>query len=309
METSPPPRAVLITGCSTGIGRAAALRLAAAGYRVYATARDVSTLSLLETAGCRVLALDVTSGPSMEQAVVTVTAECGSLYALVNNAGYSQSGALETLPIEKVRRQLETNVVGPLRLAQLVLPGMRQAGRGRIVNISSMAGRLTFPGGGAYHASKFALEAWSDVLRFEVAPSGVDVVIIEPGAIRTEFAKTVARNMPGATPAAASSYDAAAREPGAPAGSDPYAAYNAAVDRATTDAYERGLLYRLGGEPDDVARVIEQCLSAARPRTRYRVTKGASLLIAIRRLLPDRLWDALMRNQSPAINAALPGGR
>ena len=210
METSTPPRAVLITGCSTGIGRATALRLAAAGYRVYATARDVATLSLLETAGCRVLPLDVTSGPSMEQAVATITAECGPLYALVNNAGYSQSGALETLPIDKVRRQFETNVVGPLRLAQLVLPGMRQAGRGRIVNISSMGGRLTFPGGGAYHASKFALEAWSDVLRFEVAPSGIDVVIIEPGAIRTEFAKTVARHMPGASPAAAPSSDAAA---------------------------------------------------------------------------------------------------
>ena len=297
METSTPPRAVLVTGCSTGIGRATAFRLAAAGYRVYATARDVSTLSLLETAGCRVLALDVTSEPSMEQAVMTITAECGSLYALVNNAGYSQSGALETLSIEKVRRQFETNVMGPLRLAQLVLPGMRQAGRGRIVNISSMGGRLTFPGGGAYHASKFALEAWSDVLRFEVAHSGIDVVVIEPGAIRTEFAKTVARNMPGAAPADALS------------GADPYAAYNAAVDRATTGAYERGLLYRLGGEPDDVARAIEQCLTAARPRTRYRVTPSASLLIAIRRLLPDRLWDALMRNQNRAIDTALPGRR
>jgi NAD(P)-dependent dehydrogenase (short-subunit alcohol dehydrogenase family) len=266
-------------------------------------------LGLLETAGCRVLALDVTSAQSMEQAVTAITEECGSLYALVNNAGYSQSGALETLAIEKVRRQFETNVVGPLRLAQLVLPGMRQAGRGRIVNISSMGGRLTFPGGGAYHASKFALEAWSDVLRFEVAPSGVDVVIIEPGAIRTEFAKTVARNMPGAPPPAGASSDAATREPGAPAGSDPYAAYNAAVDRATTGAYERGLLYRLGGEPDDVARVIEQCLTVARPRTRYRVTPGASLLIAIRRLLTDRLWDALMRSQNRAIDTALPGGR
>ncbi len=303
-------RPVLVTGCSSGIGRATALRLVRSGFRVYATARDVRTLEPLQTVGCRVLALDVTDDASMRTAVATVTAECGALYGLVNNAGYSQSGALETLPIEKVRRQFETNVVGPLRLAQLVLPAMREAGGGRIVNISSMGGRLTFPGSGAYHASKFALEAWSDVLRWEVAPSGVRVVIIEPGAIRTGFAKAVAHHMPGRRihgdqPPTGGPAD---RATGA-IGDDPYGAYNAAVNDATTGAYERGLLYRLGGEPDDVARVIERSLTAVRPRTRYRVTPSASLLITLRRLLPDRLWDALMRHENGALSRALPGQR
>jgi NAD(P)-dependent dehydrogenase (short-subunit alcohol dehydrogenase family) len=287
-------RPVLITGCSTGIGQATAVRLVRAGFTVWASARQVGALEALRAAGCHVLALDVTDESSMRTAVDRIEDEVGALYALVNNAGYSQSGALETLPIEQVRRQLDTNVVGPLRLTQLVVPAMRRAGGGRIVNISSMGGRLAFPGGGAYHASKFALEALSDVLRFELAPSGIDVVVIEPGTIRTEFAAAVARHMPG-------------RTPGAPATTpDPYAAYNAAVNEATKGAYERGLLARLGGEADDVARVIEASLRASRPRTRYRVTPSAHLLIGLRRLLSDRLWDALMRSQNPAMAGALP---
>ena len=165
-------RSVLITGCSTGIGRATALRLVAGGWTVYATARKPETLSELATAGCRIMALDVTDEASMEAAVTAVERPLG---ALVNNAGYSLSGALETLPMEEVRRQFETNVFGLLRLTQLVLPQMREARNGRIVNLSSMGGRLTFPGGGAYHATKWAVEALSDVLRVEVAPFGIDL--------------------------------------------------------------------------------------------------------------------------------------
>ena len=184
-----PSRTVLITGCSTGIGHATAARLAAGGWTVYATARKPETLADLEARGCRVLALDVTSEASMQEAVAAVEGVVG---VLVNNAGYSQSGALETLPMDAVRRQFETNVFGLLRLTQLVLPGMRAAGEGKIVNVSSMGGRLTFPGGGAYHATKYAVEAMSDALRMEVRAFGIDVICIEPGLIRTEFGTTAA---------------------------------------------------------------------------------------------------------------------
>ena len=169
------PTTVLITGCSSGIGHATAERLAAAGWTVYATARKPETLAELEARGCRTLALDVTDEASMEAAVAAVEGEHGSVGALVNNAGYSQSGAIETVPMEKVRAQFETNVFGLVRMCQLVLPAMRAAGRGRIVNVSSMGGKLVFPGGGAYHASKHAVEALSDALRFEVRAFGVRV--------------------------------------------------------------------------------------------------------------------------------------
>ena len=180
---------VLITGCSTGIGRATAKRLVAGGRTVYATARRPETLPELEAAGCRTLALDVTDEASMQAAVDAVE---GGVGVLINNAGYSQSGALETLPMESVRRQFETNVFGLLRMCQLVLPGMRAAGAGTIVNVSSMGGRLTFPGGGAYHATKYAVEAMSDALRMEVGRFGIDVICVEPGLIRTEFGSTAA---------------------------------------------------------------------------------------------------------------------
>jgi NAD(P)-dependent dehydrogenase (short-subunit alcohol dehydrogenase family) len=273
-------RTALITGCSSGIGQATALHLAARGWLVFATARQPDTLSRLEEAGCRALALDVTDEASMRSAVEQVEDEQGGVDALVNNAGYSQSGALETVPMDQVRRQFETNVFGLLRLCQLVLPGMRARGRGRVVNLSSMGGRLAFPGGGAYHASKYAVEALSDVLRFEVARFGVHVVVIEPGLIRSSFGRT-----------------AAASVGGAPEG--PYQRFDRAVAEATERIYTHGPLARLGGRPEVVARVIEQALTTHRPRPRYRVTTSARVLITTRRLLPDRAWDTVMRSQFP----------
>src|SRR5215217_7170006 len=174
-------KAVLITGCSSGIGWTTAEYLSDVGWRVYATARNVEKIAPLEKSGCRLLALDVTDEDSMASAVEEVEREEGAVGALVNNAGYSQSGAVETVPMEKVRAQFETNVFGLVRMCQLALPGMRRQGWGRIVNISSMGGRLTFPGGGFYHATKHAVEAISDALRFEVRDFGVGVAIIEPG--------------------------------------------------------------------------------------------------------------------------------
>jgi NAD(P)-dependent dehydrogenase (short-subunit alcohol dehydrogenase family) len=281
-------RAVLITGCSSGIGRATAERLAQRGWTVYATARDVEAIAPLGERGCRLLPLDVTDEGSMRRAVEEVERAEGAIGVLINNAGYSQSGAVEEVPLEKIRRQFETNVFGLVRLCQLVLPGMRGQGFGRIVNLSSMGGRLTFPGGGFYHASKHAVEAISDALRFEVRGFGVEVVVIEPGLIRTGFALTAVSSM----------------EDGAdPSNNDPYAGFDAGVARVTRENYERGPLARLGGGPEAVAETIERAISAARPRTRYTVTPSARLLISGRRLLPDRAWDGLLRLFYPR-----PGG-
>jgi NAD(P)-dependent dehydrogenase (short-subunit alcohol dehydrogenase family) len=271
-------RAVLITGCSSGIGWATAERLAKSGRTVYATARNVEAIAPLEAHGCRLLPLDVTDEESMRSAVEEVERVEGAVGVLINNAGYSQSGAIEEVPMEKVRRQFETNVFGLVRMCQLVLPGMRAQGFGRIVNLSSMGGKLTFPGAGIYHASKHAVEALSDALRFEVRGFGVEVVVIEPGLIRTGFADTAVGSM--------------GKEASS---SGPYAGFDAGVARTTRENYERGPLARLGGGPEAVAETIERAISAGPPRTRYTLTPSAKLLISARRLLPDRTWDGLLR--------------
>ncbi|HSF02558.1 MAG TPA: oxidoreductase [Solirubrobacterales bacterium] len=275
-------KAVLITGCSSGIGHATAEHLAARGWTVYASARRTESIADLAERGIKTLALDVTDEGSMRAAVAEVEEAEGAVGALVNNAGYSQSGAVETLPLDRLRAQFETNVFGLVRMCQLVLPGMRRQGAGRIVNVSSMGGRLTFPGGGAYHGTKHAVEALSDALRFEVRGFGVHVVLIEPGLIKTRFGET-----------AAGSIDAAAGE-----SDDPYGEFNAAVGAATAEVYE-GPLARLGGGPETVARAIERAITSRRPKTRYKVTPSARLALAQRRLLTDRAWDAFMRTQFP----------
>ena len=273
-------KTVIITGCSSGIGRATAARLAKSGdWTVYATARKTDTLAELETFGCRPLALDVTDEDSMVAAVDLVSSESGTIDALVNNAGYSQSGASETLDLDVVRRQFETNVFGLLRLSQLVLPSMRAQRDGRIVNISSMGGKVVFPGGGAYHATKYAVEAFSDAMRFELAGFGIKVIIIEPGLITSNFDQ-----------AAVDSMDL--EDDG------PYGHFNQKVASATVDTY-KGPMKRLGGPPDAVAKVIEKALSARRPRARYTVTASAKLALASRSLMTDRMWDTAMRSQFP----------
>jgi NADP-dependent 3-hydroxy acid dehydrogenase YdfG len=275
-----PSKAVLITGCSSGIGHATAQLLAGQGWTVYATARRPETLADLERAGCRTLALDVTDETSMSAAVDAVVQAEGAVGVLVNNAGYSQSGAVESVPLEQVRRQFETNVFGLIRMCQLVLPGMRNQHWGRIVNLSSMGGRLTFPGGGFYHATKYAVEAISDALRFEVRGFGVEVIVIEPGLIVTNFGDTAAGSV-DATPT-----DGA------------YAGFNEKVARAVENVY-KGPLAKLGAGPEAVAQTIAGALKAERPKTRYPVTASARIMMAQRKLLPDRLWDLLMRTQFP----------
>jgi NAD(P)-dependent dehydrogenase (short-subunit alcohol dehydrogenase family) len=275
-------KAVLITGCSSGIGRATALRLARGGHTVYATARRPESIAELADAGCRTLALDVTDEASMQAAVAEVERSEGAVGVLVNNAGYSQSGAIETVPLQAVRRQFETNVFGLVRLTQLVLPKMRAQRWGKIVNVGSMGGRLSFPGGGHYHATKHALEAISDALRFELRGFGIDVVLLEPGLITTEFGEAATASM-----TEIKSSD-----------EDPYAHFNATVGAVTKDAYD-GPMRRLGAGPDRVAKVIERAITRSRPPARITITPSAKLTIAARHLFSDRAWDAAMRRQFP----------
>jgi NAD(P)-dependent dehydrogenase (short-subunit alcohol dehydrogenase family) len=272
-------RPVLITGCSTGIGRATAERLADDGWNVHATARRLEAIEDLGKKGCALSELDVTDERSMENAVAKVEKD-GPIGALINNAGYSQSGAIETIPMDSVRRQFETNVFGLMRMCQLVLPGMRGAGSGRIVNLSSMGGKLTFPGGGVYHATKHAVEALSDALRFEVKGFGIDVVVIEPGLIITEFGET-----------AAGSLDEVEEH-------GPYAKFNADVAKVTAEAYEGGMA-RFGAGPEAVAAKISKALTARHPSTRYKVTPSARLIMGMRGLMTDRMWDRFVRSQYP----------
>ena len=274
-------KAVLITGCSTGIGRATAERLLARGHTVYATARRPDSVADLEAKGCRALALDVTDEASMQAAVSAVEEAEGAVGALVNNAGYSQSGAVESVNLDDVRAQFETNVFGVIRMSQLVLPGMRRQRWGRIVNVGSMGGKLTFPGGGIYHATKHAVEAISDAMRFEVKGFGVDVALIEPGLIKTDFAA-----------AAVGALHAGTVDEG------PYGEFNQAVAAGTVGAYE-GPTARLGGGPEAVAKAIEKAITSRRPRTRYPVTPSARLIMGQRALFSDRMWDSFVGTQFP----------
>jgi NADP-dependent 3-hydroxy acid dehydrogenase YdfG len=273
-------KAVLITGCSSGIGEATARRLAAGGWTVYATARRLEAIEHLKDAGCRTLALDVTDETSMRAAVDEVQQAEGAVGVLVNNAGFSQGGAIEQVPLEAVRAQFETNVFGLIALTQMVLGAMREQHWGKVVNIGSMGGRLTFPGAGLYHATKYSLEAISDALRFEVKGFGIDVVLIEPGLIVTEFAST-----------AVSKADETATD-------GPYAEFDAKVSALTTGVYESPMRH-LGGGPDVVAKAIEKAISRRRAPSRVPVTASARLSILQRKLTPDRVWDAAMRTQFP----------
>lgn len=274
-------KAVLITGCSSGIGHATAERLLADGFTVYATARRPEAIADLADRGAKTVALDVTDEQSMSAAVAHVVDAEGAVGVLINNAGYSQSGAIETVSLTDARAQFETNVFGLIRMCQLALPGMRDQGWGKIVNLGSMGGRLTFPGGGLYHATKYALEAISDSLRFEVRGFGVDVILIEPGLITTRFGNV-----------ASGSVSSADGEGG------PYEHFNRHVAKVSTEAY-KGPLVKLGGGPEKVADTIAGAIAAKRPKPRYPVTPSAHLMINQRRLTPDRAWDLLMRAQFP----------
>ena len=270
---------VLITGCSSGIGAAAADLLVKAGHTVYATARRPETLAELEAAGARTLALDVTSEESMTAAVERIEAEHGRVGTLVNNAGYGEYGTIEEADLDKVRTMFETNVFGLARMTQLVLPGMRRASRGRIVNIGSMGGRMTFPVGGYYHATKYAVEAITDALRNEVRPFGIDVVLVEPGITQTGFEDTVHASV---------AEGAGAQE------DSPYAALLATNAANTSGSYANRLV---AAGPESVARVILKAVEAEHPRSRYLLTPAGRAMVTARTLGGDRVWDAIIQRQ------------
>jgi NAD(P)-dependent dehydrogenase (short-subunit alcohol dehydrogenase family) len=273
-------KAVLITGCSTGIGRATAEHLASRGWNVYATARKPGSIADLASRGCKTLALDVCDEASMRAAFETVERAEGAVGVLINNAGYGLEGAFEEVPMTDIRRQFETNVFGLIAMTKLVLPAMRRQRWGRVVNLSSMGGKLTFPGGAYYHATKHAVEALSDALRFEVKGFGIDVIVIEPGPIKTAFGDTAVGSI--ATPK-----------------DSPYAAFNLVLEKQIREAYEGGPMARFAATPNAVAEVIEKSISATNPKTRYKVTLAARVLMGLRRVLPDRAFDAFLRTQFP----------
>lgn len=272
----------LISGCSSGIGRATALLLAERGWRVFATARRLESLRDLASEGITPLRLDVTDDASMAVVVEQALSEAGRIDALVNNAGYGLAGPLEELTAQDVRRQFETNTFGPLRLAQLVLPAMRAQGRGRIVNVSTIGGRISMPFLGPYCASKFALEALSDALRMETRPFGIRVIVVEPGRVETNF-------------------NAAATEHARRFLDDADSPYHRYVD-----PFVRSVTRWRASPPERVAKVIHEALTAARPRARYRATPDARLGLAIMPRLSDRKRDALL-SRLAGLRATLPG--
>ncbi|HYN67447.1 MAG TPA: SDR family NAD(P)-dependent oxidoreductase [Ornithinibacter sp.] len=268
---------VLVTGCSTGIGRAIAEELLRQGHTVWATARRPETLADLAAKGAHVTALDVTEDASMAAAVAEVEAAHGAVGTLVNNAGFGEYGAVEEVDMDKVRAMFETNVFGLARMCQLVLPGMRRAGQGRIVNIGSMGGRFTFPLGGYYHATKYAVEALTDALRMEVKPFGVDVALVEPGVTRSSFVdKTTESEGMGGEP------------------DSPYATMRASVSRSNNEAYTNAMM---SASAESVARVVASAVAADRPRTRYLLTPAAKFMAATHTVAGDRVWDRLMARQ------------
>lgn len=273
---------VLVTGCSTGIGKATATAFHRGGWQVVATARRLDDIADLADQGMTTLTLDVLSEDSMQAAVSAVEVAQGGIDVLVNNAGYALQGPVEETDPAQARLQFETNVFGLVRMCQLVLPGMRERGRGRIINISSMGGRFTFPGGGFYHASKHAVEALSDALRLEVAGFGIAVSLVEPGPVLTEFGSTAAGTI----------------QDEGPVGTGPYDDFRRRLGQAYARAYD-GRRAGLASSADDIAGVIVKAAQTSRPRARYLVGPLARALVTARRVLPDRAFDALLRSQWP----------
>jgi|PersoiStandDraft_1058852.scaffolds.fasta_scaffold04663_5 NAD(P)-dependent dehydrogenase (short-subunit alcohol dehydrogenase family) len=267
----------LVTGSSSGIGRAIAREAAAVGHRVFASARNPEDLAELSRPGVlEPIALDVTDAPSVTRALDTVRDRAGRLDVLVNNAGWGQMGAVEDVSIERWRALFEVNVFGLLRVTQAALPLMRSGGGGSIVNIGSIAGRISYPFGGAYCASKFAVEAISDALRLEVERFGIRVVLIEPGPIESRFAQRAEAEVQSLAADASSPYR------------DLY-----------ETAYERFRLETKAGAlpPEAVARVVLKAAASRRPRARYLVTRPAKVFALAKRLLPDAVIDAGMRSK------------
>jgi NAD(P)-dependent dehydrogenase (short-subunit alcohol dehydrogenase family) len=265
-------KAALVTGASSGIGEETVKGLLQAGYTVYAGARRVDRMKKLEAAGARLLSLDVTDDASMTSAVETTLRDSGRIDVLVNNAGYGSYGSLEEVPLAEARRQFDVNIFGLARLTQLVLPTMRAQRSGRIVNVSSIGGKIGEPFGAWYHATKFAVEGLSDSLRMELRQFGIDVIVIQPGAITTEW-------------------NAIARDGLIKYSGD--GAYGGAA-RAHANFLKSADQGRLPSPPIVVANTIVKAVQARTPKTRYATGGGAKLVLFLRRVLSDRAFDSVM---------------
>lgn len=261
-----------VTGASTGIGFEAAKNLAGHGFTVYAGARRLDRMEPLKALGVHVLPLDVTDEESMSAAVGRVLEERGRIDVLVNNAGYGSFGALEDVELAEGRRQFDVNVFGLARMTQLVLPAMRKAGQGRIINISSIGGKFYEPLGAWYHATKFAVEGMSDALRLELKPHGISVSIIEPASTVSEWGGIAAQGLL------------------ATSGTGPYAAQA----RQMAGALDSTNRPATSTAPKVIADAVLHAANSARPRTRYPVGRGARAILTLRRILPDRLFDPVV---------------
>jgi NAD(P)-dependent dehydrogenase (short-subunit alcohol dehydrogenase family) len=265
-------KTAFVTGASSGIGEATVRRLLSGGYKVFAGARRQDRMAGLAALGATLLSLDLTDDASTIAAVEAIKAQSGRIDVLVNNAGYGSYGALEDVPLEEAKRQFEVNVFGLARLCQLVLPTMRAQKSGKIVNITSIGGKIWEPLGSWYHATKFAVEGLSDCLRVEVGRFGIDVIVIEPGAIRTEWAG-IAR-------------DGLLQVSGTGAYAELARRHARLLEAADTSS--------LTSPPDVVAKTILRAVSASRPKTRYPTGGGARTILLLRKILSDRMFDRLM---------------
>lgn len=272
-------KAALVTGASSGIGKAVAERLLKDGYAVYVAARRVDQMADLEKQGAIALKMDITKEEDVQAVVERITADHGGLDVLVNNAGFGLYGAIEDVSIEDARYQFEVNLFGLARLTQLLLPGMRERAAtsraGRIFNISSVGGKIYMPLGGWYHATKHALEGFSDSLRMELEPHGIDVVIIEPGLILTEFGDHITKPVLERS------------------GNGAYADLAQGMAASISNAYERSD----GSPPSVIADVIAKAIAASRPKTRYAAGKMAKMLLRSRALMSDRMFDGVVRKE------------
>lgn len=269
-------KVVLLTGASSGIGYDTAIHLAKQGHKVYAAARRLELMEPLKEYGIVPIRMDVTDEQSMADGVKNVLDAEGRIDVLINNAGYGWFGAIETTPLEEARRQQEVNVFGLARLCQLVLPTMRKQGNGRIINTSSIAGKIVLQYGGWYNVSKFSVEALSDALRMELKPFGIDVSMIEPGGIKTDWGIIAARHLKESS--AGSPYEQSATN--------------------EADLLHKVYSGRWLSSPHVITKAISRAVNSRRPRARYRTGRFSHLGIFFHWLLPTRWWDTLMRTFS-----------
>lgn len=263
----------VVTGASSGIGKATALYLAAHNYKVYGLARRADKLQELEPQGVIPFPMDITQESSVERAVDAIIAAEGRVDILINNAGYGEYGAIENVTMEDARKQMDVNVFGLAHITQLIIPYMRKQGFGKIVNISSVGGKISAPMGGWYHASKFALEALSDSMRAELKPFGIDVIVIEPGGVKSEWADIAFTNMKGAS------------------NNEQYIKFIEGSSKVLQNAEAKS--------PDAIviAELIHKAIEAPKPKARYVKGYLAKPVLFFKRWLSDAQFDALIARQ------------